>query len=220
VDKLLRRKKMKKAIVVCLVTMILVITGVANADISVYTSESTFLANANVVSTETFDGYPFGVLGTGTVVVDGITYIGQPSWQWAITPYSGVNPPAFYSYKDVGLDGGSDVLTFADGAWTECIGFNFLKGSTSSVSSKVHWLVVATDSYGQQAIVPILISQPSVCYVGFIATTGIVSVSVTDILDGFGCSWDYDNVSRGEIVPEPCTLMLLGLGAAVLRKRR
>ena len=198
------KSKKNLVLVVAVLGICLLSTQGVHATIQVFTDEAEFLLTAHIASTETFDGYSSGVLGTGTVVVDGITYTGQePTWDWYITPYTGVDPPALFSDKGFGLNGGSDVLTFAGGAWTECIGFHFLKGSTSPGSSKVQWVVVATDSDGQQVTVPVLLDEPYVSYVGFIATSGIVSVSVTDVPDALGVGWAYDNVSRGEILPAP-----------------
>ncbi len=59
-------------------------------------------------------------------------------------------------------------------------------------------------------------------YRGFTAGEGIVSVTIRDYPDdGHLANFYLDDVSRGEVVPEPATLCLLALGGvAVLRGRR
>ncbi|UCC31032.1 MAG: PEP-CTERM sorting domain-containing protein [Phycisphaerales bacterium] len=59
-------------------------------------------------------------------------------------------------------------------------------------------------------------------YWGFVAPAGIESVEILDLPnDGIGMASWFDNVSHGEIVPEPATLSLLALGGlAMIRKRR
>src|SRR5262245_12851599 len=84
-----------------------------------FETESSFLQTGLVVSTETFDELPSKtVVGTGTAVLDGITYTSdQPLAQWIAGIHIHQVPPQFISPpNDFGATLiGTSTLTFKNG---------------------------------------------------------------------------------------------------------
>ena len=182
-------------------------------NVIVFTQEPEFLRAAPIVSTETFDEFPTPtVLGTGTVIVDGVTYTSdQPAARWIAGILIHQVPPRFVSPpNDFGTDLiGSDTLTFGAAATTNAIGFFLL---TAGVFTTYNVIVTTAD--GAQFIDP-LVGEPNPAFRGFVAPEGIASVTVTHISPLSLFNFSFDNVSRGNIVsavPEPASATLLGFG--------
>jgi hypothetical protein len=189
--------------------------AVGNASIVAFNSEAAFRSVAPIVSSETFDEFPFRTaLGAGVVVIDDIFYTAGFGSVWnagdlfAPTP----SPPNILFSNLIE----PNTLTFA-GWGTQAVGF-FLNGGDDSTQ-----IVVTTSSGEELSENPWSgISRPPFSnaniYRGYVSSDIIISVRVSNAPDPrFGTNFGFDNVSRGIIVPIPelPTGLLLGFGVLV-----
>jgi hypothetical protein len=183
-----------------------------------FDTENSFLQTGLVVSTETFDELPPNtVVGTGTAILDGITYTSdQPLAQWIAGIHIHQVPPQFISPpNDFGATLiGTTRLTFENGGSTNAIGFYIITGGTLTT---YNMFITTTD--GQRFLEP-LVFDPNPSFRGFVSPEGITSVAVTNAFPESSLNYSFDNVSRGQIVavpvPEPCTMLLFTGGLVSL----
>jgi hypothetical protein len=187
----------------------------------VFNSEAAFLAAANVVSTETFDEFASGTdLGGPSATVDGITYT-------AVDPDPGPPPPPRWSvHGSTVADSPPNVfefsgrravtlLSFGDGMITHAIGFFLHTGA--DFPGGVNYELTVTLGNDSHIVAN---ASGGALYRGFLASEGIKSITIDTETDIGGFNFEFDNVSRGAIVPvipEPATwLLVLVLGPSSL----
>ena len=183
-----------------------------------FDTESSFLQTGLVVSTETLDELPPNtVVGTGTAILDGITYTSdQPLAQWIAGIHIHQVPPQFISPpNDFGATLiGTTTLTFENGGSNNAIGFYIITAGTLTTYN-----IFVTTTDGQRFLEPLVFdANPS--FRGFVSPEGITSVAVTNAFPESSINYSFDNVSRGQIVavpvPEPCTVLPFTGGLASL----
>jgi hypothetical protein len=197
--------------------------AVGRASIVAFNNEVAFRAVAPIVSTETFDEFPFRTaLGAGVVVIDDIFYTAGFGGVWNAEDLFAPPPSPPNTLVSTLIE--PNTLTFG-GSGTQAIGF-FLNGGDDSTQ------IVVTTANGEElsetpwsGIPRPPFSNPNI-YRGYVSSDVIISVRVSNAPDPrFGTNWGFDNVSRGIIVPVPelPTGLLLGLGVFVsgcLRRAR
>jgi hypothetical protein len=196
----------------------LALSGASYGDVKVFDAESNFLQTGLVVSTETFDEFPVDtVVGTGTTVLDGVTYTSsEPTASWIAGIHIHQVPPQYISPpNDFGTTLiGNDTLTFGPGGSSDAIGFYILTAGETTTYN-----IIVTTADGQTFFEP-LVGDPNPSFRGFVAPEGIVSVEVTNAFSPSGINYSFDNVSRGQIavsaVPEPDLRLPLAGGLATL----
>ena len=197
----------------CVAAVITVLFGahVSNAAIVSYTSQSSFLAVAPVVTTADFDSYSDGVsLGVGSATVDGVVYeANQPTADWSIREVSVLNPPSQPNVFGVGnLSPLPVMLSFRDEQSSGAIGFYMVH---QVVSPRPTWDITVEDATGATLALTVSFGTPG--FFGFTSPTGIVSVEIADNpSDNRETNFWFDDVSRSSIVPEPSTFAMAGLG--------
>jgi hypothetical protein len=200
------------------VVVLLAFHGTGRATTTVYYDESTFLATNPIVSTETFDEYPEGTGFSGLVVmVDSVFYngveFGPDPVLWYAGPLFGpVSPPnTFYSnWSD------DNILTFGPDKYVHAIGFWITSGDVAYVP---HDEILVKETDGSVSLFDVSFVSSQHLYYGFSSSIGIAQITVRDYAgDLYGWNWSFDNVSRAEIVPEPATVLLLGLGGLIMRR--
>jgi len=198
-----------------------------------YDNESTFLALNAIVSTETFDEYPFGSFFFSPVVtIDSVTFEALPDPQSGEEPYwrAGIHfgvPGYVSSPNDFGSNLITDnILSFGTDQCLHGIGFWLLSGTHES---GLVWEIVVEETDGSVEVVNVSDWTNDRRYYGFSSPLGIRSVTVRDYAgDSRRSNWSLDNVSRTQIIPqiipEPTTLiiwsLLGGLAVAVGWRRR
>jgi hypothetical protein len=183
-----------------------------------FETESSFLQTGLVVSTETFDELPPDtVAGTGTAVLDGITYTSdQPLADWTAGIHIHQVPPQFISPpNDFGATLiGDTTLTFENGGSTDAIGFYIISAGVLTTHN-----IFITTADGQRFL-ELLIFDPNPSFRGFVSPEGITSVVVANAFPDSSLNYSFDNVSRGQIVaapvPEPWTVLPFTAGLASL----
>jgi hypothetical protein len=169
--------------------------------LTVFTDQAAFLAAATIESTEDFDGFASGGLGSDTVVIDEIVYV-TDSGSWNILA-NGVSAPN-------GLIGSlidDRSLAFGPGLETNAIGFHLKTIAGSSLD------IVVDLVGGGSSTFPLALPFPSTEYRGFVAEEGIIGIRLQNTGSG---NYVIDDVSRAAIVPEPASALLLALGLAGL----
>ena len=199
-----------------LIFALLALNSTCYGSLIAFDTESSFLQTGLVVSTETFDELPpKTVVGTGTAVLDGITYTSdQPLAEWIAGIHIHQVPPQFISPpNDFGASLiGATTLTFENGGSTGAVGFYIF---TAGVVTTYAIFVTTTD--GQRFLEPLIFdSNPS--FRGFVSPEGITSITVTNAFPDSQLNYSFDNVSRGQIVaapvPEPWTVLAFTSGLA------
>jgi len=217
--KMPRRSRFRKAISSGLFIFVLIaLHSTCYGSLIAFETESTFLQTGLVVSTETFDELPPDtVVGTGTAVLDGITYASdQPLAEWIAGIHIHQVPPQFISPpNDFGASLiGDTTLTFGNGGSTNAIGFYIFTAGVSTT-----YFIFLTTADGQRFLEP-LIFEPNPSFRGFVSPEGITSVVVANAFPESMLNYSFDNVSRGQItaapVPEPWTMLPFTGGLALL----
>lgn len=188
----------------------------AQGAVIAYTDEASFLAAANVVSTETFSGFgPADVLGVGSCEVDQVIYTASdPTSEWRMAGKSFIGEYRYRIGTPSAIDDW-DSLTFGPDRYSTAFGFLL------STMGPYDMLFEVETTSG--AVTTVQVPGAVAVYRGFTAPEGIVGVTIRDEpSDGHMVNFYLDDVSRGAVVPEPATLEVLALGplAALRRKRR
>ena len=141
----------------------------------------------------------------------------QPAAEWRAGVLISQLPPRFISPpNDFGTDLiGSDTLTFLSGGSTDAIGFFVL--SAGLRTTYVITVVTRTNT----TLVEPLLGEPSPVFRGFVASEGIVSVTIAHANPVNRINFSVDDVSRGALtpIPEPSTALLLGVGSIFACRR-
>src|SRR5262249_4758779 len=146
-------------------------------------SERDFLAEAKILSTETFDEFPIGKkFGAGTAIVDGVTYTAADEaavWQTGSSGAPAVSAPNKFGTNRIQ----AETLTFGSGMSTNAIGLALVFGGSSEPPAQSR--ITATSALGMQAteVLSFALTDELVAYRGFVAPEGIVSVRIENIPD-------------------------------------
>lgn len=194
-------------------------TGQAAASVQLYQSQAAFIAGApSTLSTQTFDQYiDFTPLGIGTIQIDSVFYEAAPD------PIFG--PGLWHGYLgQLGTNRIDDHVLSFGGGYVEAFGFDFV-GIQPSTAVRM----TVQERNGQQFTLNVAYQRR---YLGFVSDVGITSISVANLNPNIRGRWDYDSVSRSQIlgnstlpIPETgtCTLLAGGLvplvGFITRRKR-
>ncbi|MBB4619916.1 PEPxxWA-CTERM sorting domain-containing protein [Sphingomonas abaci] len=208
---------MKKTIAAAAFAFALFSAGSAQAEITVYTSQSDFAAAVSRIGTDTFDG--FNITGTTpspinrmagdysytASVADTFFGAGSESDQWLSTNFS------------------DDIITFSNFSNSvSAVGGFFFTSDLSGAFAPGSVVLTATDSLGATVTRTIEMSATS-SFLGF-STDGLIgSITLASVLSNGPIFPTANNLMLGQVaaVPEPATwaMMLLGFGMVAVASR-
>jgi hypothetical protein len=205
------------------------LAGTANATLTVYTTQSSFLAAVSGTATDSFNNLPAGTSASplsrqaGSY---GYTLSVLPDTQF-IGDGSHVPPGLVYaagSAADTWLstNAATDTLRFAGLSGLRAIGGLFFGSDVDGLfQSGASLSLVATDSGG--SITRTLSNPGTTTFLGFVSDGPLVSLNVSATQPAFGSTWvAVNDLTLAAPVPEPQTylLMLAGLGVVAGMARR
>lgn len=173
-----------------------------------------------VFSTETFDEFPADTdLGVGGIVLNGVAYTSaNPSAVWfASDLFVTTSAPNTLVQRNVIAPAN---LTFPDQGSTNTVGL-FLIGIGGIPPAEFQIVVEAAD--GVLLVDTILTGTPTTnLFRGFRSEAGILSVRITPIeMNGNISNFHLDDVTHAQVVPEPSTALMTGIGViAIFYERR
>jgi hypothetical protein len=191
----------------------------AQADVVVFSSESSFLAAVTAPAVDTFAGFPTTVLTDSPITRTAGPYSYTASSTSGFFGAGTLADPALSTNSD------SDVITFANlSGGANAIGGLFF--GTDVLGSFVSATIVLTavDSIGNMTTETFVASPSS--FIGFLSTGSIVSLLVTTATPGSFVFPTVDNLTLAIAavapIPEPETwaLLVAGLGAMGYCARR
>lgn len=208
-----------KHLIFCLAALVAaMIPNSATASVTLYNSESGFLAAAPAVTTETFDEFPKNTSWSSSLVVsDGVRYQTQYGG-WSLNRFFGTHtaPNALSTFQ-----GEYTQISFGQGKRVTAFGFWM---GVPSVSFQIHDVLNVVEIDGRQTELQLMPPSGSMTYWGFTSDVGIREINIRDWPnDSVGANWSYDNVSHSAIVlPEPSApiSLLCGILATCRLARR
>lgn len=195
--------------------------GLAQATLTVYTTQFSFMAAVTGEATDTFEDLP------GTAAVPGP--LSRSVGPYTYTAAEGPNTPTFYTAGlfNVWLstDNAVDTITFSDfTGGVGAIGGRFFGAQGSgTIARGASILVSATDSDGTTS--QTIVDATRFSFLGFVSDGALTSLTVSAIQPGHGSIFPaVNNLVLASVVPEPETYALLIAGLAgmgmLLRRRR
>jgi len=196
-------------------------SGASASPIILSTDSNAFYSSlppGTVLSTETFDEFsPDTDLGIGSIVLNGIAYTSaNPSAVWfASDSFVPTSAPNALVQRNVIAPA---ILTFPDQGSTNAIGF-FLIGIGGVPPAEFQINVAATD--GGVLLDTILIGTITTnVFRGFRSEAGILSVRITPVDVGNISNFHLDDVTHAQVIPEPSTALMTGIGLIGMYYRR
>lgn len=197
---------------------LLAVAGASQATITVFTSQSAFLAAISNVGVDTFDNMP-------------LSSVASPTFRNA-GPYNytaAVSTTSFFqagTTSDVWLSTttATDTITFnAFTGGVAGIGANFFGSDINGAFSAGSLTITATDASG--TVTETLVSAAPTSFLGFVSNGALTSVTITSVQPVSSFLWPtVNNLTMGvaAVVPEPQTyaMLLAGLGFVGFMARR
>jgi len=190
---------------------------------TVFNSESDFLAAAPIVSTETFDGF-----ATGPLTNDAAIEIDYVNYRVASTGECSGFPPCWYTSTWLAvstpnrlgsneLPSTDHIISFGLGGFVAAFGFHFT-GPRDGEKDEIEWTITINEIDGTENVIEVskFTSSSSAPYYGFLSDVGIQQVVVVGGLTGQQPAFGFDNVSRSEIIPIPAAVWLFGSALGIL----
>jgi hypothetical protein len=181
--------------------------------LQIFSSETTFLNAAPIVSTKNFDDISSITHFTEEQIeIDGVFYRNSPTGEvqgWSVTN-SVVDAP---SKPNVLVSNSltENQISFGAGQFVQAFGFAMIAGGSSNgETARYRFVIREVNSPGTSFV----INWPvGVRYLGLLSEHGIAEITVgPDPTQNFGIFFAFDNVSRSDIVstmiPEPATFAL------------
>lgn len=194
-------------------------TGLAQANLTVYTTQISFMSAVTGAATDTFEDLPHTSPAPGP--------LNRSVGPYSYTAAEGPNTPTFYTAgllnTWLSTDNALDTITFSNfGGGVGAIGGRFFGAAGSgTISPGQSILVSATDADGTTSHT--IVSANRFSFLGFVSDGPIASLTVSAIQPAHGSVFPaVNNLVLASVVPEPETyaLLLAGLAATMMLMRR
>lgn len=205
---------MKTSLFAASAAMVLAVAGVANAGITVYTSQAAFNAATAAQGVDTYTG--FSITGVTPSPINRTA--GAYSYTAAAT--NGFFGAGTVANPWLSTNTATDTVTFnAFSAGVQAVGGNFFGSNIAGAFAAGDIMLSATDADG--TVNHTIISATTASFVGFVSNGSISSMTLSAVQPAGAFLWPTaDNFTLAQAVPAPGAAALLGLGGLAATRRR